>query len=146
MNEISWIFTSSLNFEDYYQCLHKCKIIFDLENHLEIKMKGNMLARFIICNTNLINRLFLTLTYFLLINTKLSIASICSAPAYDYQFQSIFPMAKTALPSSGFCQSGTLPKSSTEHHTILRLRRAVSGATLTPTCSSSVLCQILIPV
>ena len=86
MNEISWIFTLSLNFEDYYQCLHKCKIIFDLENHLEIKMKGNMLARFIICNTNLINRLFLTLTYFLLINTKLSIASICSAPAYDYQF------------------------------------------------------------
>ena len=60
MNEISWIFTLSLNFEDYYQCLHKCKIIVDLENHLEIKMKGNMLARFIICKTNLINRLFLT--------------------------------------------------------------------------------------
>ena len=48
MNEISWIFTSSLNMEDYYQCLHKCKMIFDLENHLEIKMKENMLARLII--------------------------------------------------------------------------------------------------
>ena len=32
------------------------------------------------------------------------------APAYDYQFQSIFPVAKTNLPSSVFCQSATLPK------------------------------------
>lgn len=33
-----------------------------------------------------------------------------AAPAYDYQFQSIFPVAKTNLPSSVFCQSATLPK------------------------------------
>ena len=48
MKEISWIYSSSLNLEDYYQCLHKCKIIFDLENHFEIKMTENMLATFII--------------------------------------------------------------------------------------------------
>ena len=42
------------------------KMIFDLENHLEIKMKENMLARFIIYNKKLINNLFLMFTYFLL--------------------------------------------------------------------------------
>ena len=112
MNGISWIFTSRLNLEDYYQCLHKCKIIFDLENHLEIKMKENMLARFIIYNNNIINRLFFIFTYFLLyliyrlwtqftlplIKTKLSIAPIFSAPAYVYQFKSILPVAN---PDSG---------------------------------------------
>ena len=109
-------------------------MIFDVENHLEIKMRENILARFIIYSKKWINSLFLIFTYFLLhltyrlcikftiplIKAKLSIASISSAPAYDYKFQSIFPVAKTALPSSRFCQSATIPKkvNRTSHYSI----------------------------